>query len=104
MTIAPVPMPMSAYFWLSQIRPPDRPTRPLESTRAIILVTLVLTPRARTMASLLPVARQAEPISVPKNQYSAAMITTATISPTMMEPTLVDRPVRSVTREKIVSF
>ena len=56
------------------------------------------------MASLLPVARQAEPISVPKNQYSAAMIATATMAPTMMEAMLVESPVRSVTCEKMVSF
>ena len=56
------------------------------------------------MCSLLPVARRALPISVPKNQYSAAMIATATIAPTMMEAVAEDRPVNSVMREKIVSL
>ena len=101
--MAPVPMPMSAYFWLWQMRPPERPTSALESMRAIILVLAVETPSARIMSSLLPVARSALPISVPKNQYSRAMMSTATIRPTMMEPALVERPVVSVMREKIVS-
>ena len=66
--MAPVPMPISAYFWLWQMSPPERPTRALDSMSAIILVFAVETPRARIMSSLLPVARKALPISVPKNQ------------------------------------
>ncbi len=39
---------------------------------------------ARAMFPLSPVARTAQPISVPKNQYSTAIITTATSPPTRM--------------------
>ena len=50
------------------------PTRPLLSISASSFVHLVLTPRARTMSSLFPVALRALPISVPKNQYITATI------------------------------
>ena len=95
-------MPMSAYFWLWQMSAPERPIRALESTRAIILVELVLTPKARIMYSLLPVARSAEPISVPKNQYRMATMATASTMPRMMATVDCGRPVMWLTDEKMV--
>ena len=103
MTMAPVPMPMSAYFWLWQMRPPERPMSALERMRASILVAFVFWPRARIMASLLPVARSALPISVPKNQYSSQITAATRMAPTIMATVLWGMPVKSDTFEKIVS-
>ena len=53
---------------------------PLESTSAMMVVRLVLIPSAFDIEELQPVARIAMPYSVPKNQYSAAMISTTNSS------------------------
>ena len=66
--MAPVPMLMSAYFWLWHTSAPDSPTRPLDRLSASSFVTRTSMPSARHMSSFWPVARMAEPISVPKNQ------------------------------------
>ena len=63
------------------MRPPDRATIPFESERPMSFMLLILMPCARLIAGLEPVARMAEPCSVPKYQYSAAMITIAKIAP-----------------------
>ena len=101
--MAPVPMPMSAYFWLWHTSPPDKPTSPLLIVSASSLVQFVFTPCARIMASLLPVARMALPISVPKNQYRKAIITIATPTPRRREATCLLIPVHPMILEKIVS-
>ena len=102
-TIAPVPMPMSAYFWLWHTRAPDKPTRPLLMVSASSLVQFVFTPWARIIASLLPVARMALPISVPKNQYRKAIINTATPIPSKRDASCLLIPVQPIILEKIVS-
>ncbi len=56
------------------------------------------------MCSLLPVARRALPISVPKNQYSTQMTSTTRIAPTMRVAVLCGMPVKSEILEKIVSL
>ena len=83
MTMAPRPMLTSAkpWYWLS--RAPDKATRPLETIRPSTTLKLVLMPWARLMLGLEPVARMAQPSSVPKNQYSRP-ISTALIRMTMM--------------------
>ena len=48
---------------------------PLESARPMSFMLSMLMPSARLMAGLLPVARMAEPCSVPKYQYR--MLTSA---------------------------
>ena len=73
MTMAPRPMSMVALPWYWASKAPDRATRPLESIRPSTLVVSVLIPWARDMLELEPVARRAQPSSVPKNQYSTAM-------------------------------
>ena len=52
----------------------------MDTTRPRTLAVLVLMPWARAMLWLAPVARRAEPCSVPKNQYSSAI--TAAVSST----------------------
>ena len=79
--MAPVPIWISAYFCPWHTRAPDMPTRPLLSISASSLVHLVLTPRARIMSSLFPVALRALPISVPKNQYITTTISMAAAMP-----------------------
>ena len=69
------------WYWLS--RAPDKATRPLETIRPSTTLKLVLMPWARLMLGLEPVARMAQPSSVPKNQYSRP-ISTALIRMTMM--------------------
>ena len=71
----------SANPWYCASRAPESPTKPLESTSAIIVVRLVLMPSALDIAELQPVARIDMPYSVPKNQYSAAMMRTTNSSP-----------------------
>ena len=58
---------------------------PLESARPMSFMLLMFIPCARLIAGLEPVARIAEPCSVPKYQYSSAMIAAAMIPPMMME-------------------
>ena len=68
MTMAPRrPMSMVALPWYWASKAPDRATRPLESIRPSTLVVSVLIPWARDMLELEPVARRAQPSSVPKN-------------------------------------
>ena len=101
-TIAPVPIPISAYFWLWHTSAPERPTRPLAIMRAIIFVIFVFTPSARIISSLLPVARRAEPISVPKNQYKRKITAPAITRPISPDAKDVFMPVASTRPEKIV--
>ena len=63
---------LALLYWAR--RAPERATRPLAIIRARTLARSVLMPWARAMAGLEPVARREQPSSVPKNQYSAAMV------------------------------
>ena len=63
--------------------PPDSATRPLLSARPITFMRLVLMPWARAMLPLMPVARRAEPCSVPRYRYSAT--TRATHTPSTIQ-------------------
>ena len=67
-TMEPVPIWISAKDWLCAISAPETATSPLESTRPKIFITFVLMPCARAMFGFPPVARMAQPTSVPKNQ------------------------------------
>ena len=68
MTIAPRPMLTSAVPWNCVISPPESATTPLESARPMTFIRSMLMPCARLIAGLEPVARSAEPCSVPKYQ------------------------------------
>ena len=61
----------------------------------MIFAMSVLTPSARAICSLFPVARIALPISVPKNQYIAATIITTITIPTTSDAAVTEKPVRS---------
>ena len=95
MTIAPIPILISAYPCDCVTKAPEREIKAFPIIKPKILVTLVLTPRARTICSLFPVARIAEPISVPKYQYKIATITTETMIPMIKAVQVDDRPVIS---------
>ncbi len=84
MTIEPRPMLMSANPWNCAISPPASATSPFESARPSTFITLMLIPCALLISGLHPVARIADPISVPKNQYSTAITAAARITPTRM--------------------
>ena len=57
MTMAPRPLLISEKPWYWESRPPDRATRPLDTTRPSTLHQLVLMPWARAMLWLAPVAQ-----------------------------------------------
>ena len=57
----------------------------MDTTRPRTLAVLVLMPWARAMLWLAPVARRAEPCSVPKNQYSSCLLYTSGITRTERE-------------------
>ena len=84
MTIAPRPMFTSAKPWNWAISPPESATMPLDSERPSSFMLSMLMPSARLMAGLLPVARIAEPCSVPKYQYSTLTSTSAMMAPVRM--------------------
>ena len=93
MTMAPRPMLMSAKPWYWDMRPPERATRPLDRLRPSTFMVDV-DALARAMSGLEPVARMAEPCSVPKNQYSTAMMHAAA----KMAPTRIAGTVRESSR------
>ena len=66
MTMVPTPMPTSAKPFACATSAPEMATRPFESRRPRMIVMSVLTPFARIMWGLSPVARIAAPSSVPK--------------------------------------
>ena len=67
----------------------------------IFFIESVSTPWARTMRSLLPVARMTLPSSVPKNQYMAKTMPIENTEPMMSEPVVFSSP-RSSKRLSIV--
>ncbi len=66
-----------------------------------MFVVAVLTPRARTIFGLSPVARTAVPISVPKNQYIKRTTVMRTGS-AMRKPYMLRDKIESLEPEKIV--
>ena len=80
-TIAPLPILISAKPWYCAISPPLNATRPLLKASPITFIRLILIPCALDISGLLPVARIAEPCSVPKYQYMIATTITAHTSP-----------------------
>ena len=80
MTMAPRPMLISANPWYCVISPPARATSPLERARARIFIKSTLIPCAFAIFGLHPVARSAQPCSVPKYQYKIQIITNANIT------------------------
>ena len=67
-TIVPTPMPTSAKPLFCATMAPESATRPFEMTSPRTIMPSVLIPCARAIWALIPVARTAVPISVPKNQ------------------------------------
>ena len=96
-------MPMSAYFWLWQTRPPDSPTRPLLIVSASSFAIFASMPSARTISSLFPVARSAQPISVPNSQYKNTITRTPIKIPITRETIVCLKLNHSTILEKIVS-
>ena len=84
MTMAPRPILMSAKLWYCESSAPDSATSPLEIISPSTLFKFVLMPWARAMLAFAPVARSEQPSSVPKNQYSTAMITNVNSPATKM--------------------
>jgi len=81
-TIDPVPILISPYPWFWATKAPDTEISPLEITSPKTLDVSVFPPKARTINSLFPVALSAHPISVPKNQYRAAITMAPIMTPT----------------------
>ena len=75
---------ISAKLWYCESSAPESATSPLEIIRPSTLLKFVLMPWARAMLAFAPVARSEQPSSVPKNQYSTAMMTTVNSPATKM--------------------
>src|SRR5690606_23058723 len=71
MTIVPTPIDISAPPWVWANKAPARPTSALDSAMPARTIPPVLTPWARAMRPLDPVARRARTVCVARNQSSS---------------------------------
>ncbi len=95
MTMEPVPIWMSAKLWYCAMSAPESAMRALPSISPIVFMASVLMPCARDMRALMPVARMAHPISVPKNQYRMTITSRAAPPPNTIVAMFLVRPIFS---------
>ena len=82
-TMEPTPIVLVALLCWKTTKAPESATKALESTSPKIFELCVLIPCAIAIFSLLPVARIALPVSVPKNQYKSPTTIATAIIPTI---------------------